>query len=227
MMLSGVAKSGSPISRWTTCLPSASSRRALASTSNAPSVPKRDMRSAKRIVMPESYPSRSSRTSPKPKHREDRSVHHDLRAVDLLEKPVDGEVALVDHQPRPISQGALLGPLPKRPRGRQLVQDHELGRDASHFRQQVGSVIRRQVAIEVRGKRPLEAVIDEWKRRDHRSDLLCRREPGPRDREHRWARIQERQLARQPAADEARATAYVDSLGGGERFERGADRAPA
>src|SRR5579859_6034328 len=59
MMLSGVAKSGSPISRCTICLPSASSRRALASTSNAPSVPRRDMRSAKRIVMPESYPSRA------------------------------------------------------------------------------------------------------------------------------------------------------------------------
>src|SRR5579859_2471716 len=56
MMLSGVAKSGSPISRCTICLPSASSRRAFASTSNAPSVPRRDMRSAKRIVMPESYP---------------------------------------------------------------------------------------------------------------------------------------------------------------------------
>src|ERR1700737_4030528 len=50
-MLSGVAKSGSPISRWTIFLPPASSRRALASTSNAPSVPRRDIRSAKRIDM--------------------------------------------------------------------------------------------------------------------------------------------------------------------------------
>src|SRR2546421_11332992 len=50
-MLSGVAKSGSPISRWTILLPSASSLRALASTSNAPSVPRRDMRSAKRIAV--------------------------------------------------------------------------------------------------------------------------------------------------------------------------------
>src|SRR4030088_3021793 len=49
-MLSGVAKSGSPISRWTMRLPSASSRRALASTSKAPSVPNRVMRSAKRIT---------------------------------------------------------------------------------------------------------------------------------------------------------------------------------
>src|SRR2546429_8189423 len=49
-MLSGVAKSGSPISRWTIRLPSASSLRALARTSNAPSVPSRDMRSAKRIA---------------------------------------------------------------------------------------------------------------------------------------------------------------------------------
>src|SRR5256885_4085931 len=45
-MLSGVAKSGSPISRWTIFLPSASSLRARASTSNAPSVPSRVMRSA-------------------------------------------------------------------------------------------------------------------------------------------------------------------------------------
>src|SRR6185312_295408 len=51
MMLSGVAKSGSPISRWTMCLPSASSCLALASTTNAPSVPSRDMRSANLIVM--------------------------------------------------------------------------------------------------------------------------------------------------------------------------------
>src|SRR2546428_9831367 len=50
-MLSGVAKSGSPISRWTILLPSASSLRALASTSNAPSVPRRDMRSAKRMAV--------------------------------------------------------------------------------------------------------------------------------------------------------------------------------
>src|SRR5690242_6313225 len=50
-MLSGVAKSGSPISRWTTRLPSASSFRARARTSNAPSVPRRDMRSAKRIAV--------------------------------------------------------------------------------------------------------------------------------------------------------------------------------
>src|SRR5436309_2426241 len=50
-MLSGVAKSGSPISRWTMRLPSASSLRARASTSNAPSVPSRDMRSAKRIAV--------------------------------------------------------------------------------------------------------------------------------------------------------------------------------
>src|SRR5260370_28202452 len=49
-MLSGVAKSGSPISRWTICLPPASRRRALASTSNALSVPRRDMRSANFIV---------------------------------------------------------------------------------------------------------------------------------------------------------------------------------
>src|SRR5438132_14370135 len=46
MMLSGVAKSGSPISRWMISRPSASSRRARASTSKAPSVPRRDMRSA-------------------------------------------------------------------------------------------------------------------------------------------------------------------------------------
>src|SRR2546423_968655 len=50
-MLSGVAKSGSPISRWTTWRPAASRRRALASTSNAPSVPSRSMRSAKRMPM--------------------------------------------------------------------------------------------------------------------------------------------------------------------------------
>src|ERR1700736_1713324 len=46
MMLSGVEKSGSPISRWTMRLPSASRRRAFASTSNALSVPRRDIRSA-------------------------------------------------------------------------------------------------------------------------------------------------------------------------------------
>src|SRR6266851_3780035 len=57
-MLSGVAKSGSPISRWTMRLPSASSLRARASVSNAPSVPRRDMRSANRtavLIRLESY----------------------------------------------------------------------------------------------------------------------------------------------------------------------------
>src|SRR5205823_5859315 len=44
-------KSGSPISRWMTSRPCASSMRAWASTSNAPSVPSRDMRSAKRRVI--------------------------------------------------------------------------------------------------------------------------------------------------------------------------------
>src|SRR5690242_3136148 len=51
MMLSGVAKSGSPISRWTMSRPWASSRRALASTSKAPSVPMWSMRSANLIGM--------------------------------------------------------------------------------------------------------------------------------------------------------------------------------
>src|SRR2546428_10437134 len=50
-MLSGVAKSGSPISRWTMRLPSASSLRALARTSNAPSVPRRFILSAKRTAV--------------------------------------------------------------------------------------------------------------------------------------------------------------------------------
>src|SRR5215470_13686526 len=50
-MLSGVAKSGSPISRCTTWRPTASRPRARASTSNAPSVPSRSIRSAKRIPM--------------------------------------------------------------------------------------------------------------------------------------------------------------------------------
>src|ERR671936_21444 len=45
-MLSGVAKSGSPISRWTISRPSASRRLARAKTSKAPSVPRRDIRSA-------------------------------------------------------------------------------------------------------------------------------------------------------------------------------------
>src|SRR5258706_10304050 len=49
-MLSGVAKSGSPVSRWTILLPSASSRRAFARTSNALSVPRCDMRSANLIA---------------------------------------------------------------------------------------------------------------------------------------------------------------------------------
>src|SRR5919108_5199050 len=45
-MWAGVAASGSPISRWTTSTPAASSARALASTSKADSVPSRAMRSA-------------------------------------------------------------------------------------------------------------------------------------------------------------------------------------
>src|SRR4029453_2631384 len=45
-MWAGVAASGSPISRWTTSTPAASRARALASTSNADSVPSRAMRSA-------------------------------------------------------------------------------------------------------------------------------------------------------------------------------------
>src|SRR3982074_3182168 len=50
MMLSGVEKSGSPISRWTMRLPSASRRRAFASTSKALSVPRRVIRSANLMV---------------------------------------------------------------------------------------------------------------------------------------------------------------------------------
>src|SRR5262249_44117078 len=45
-MLGGVSKSGSPISRCTTCLPCASRARARARTSKAVSVPRRDMRAA-------------------------------------------------------------------------------------------------------------------------------------------------------------------------------------
>src|SRR2546430_11807239 len=60
VMLSGVAKSGSPISRWTTCLPSASSRRARASTSNALSVPRRSMRSANRMPMSSMNPTQGA-----------------------------------------------------------------------------------------------------------------------------------------------------------------------
>src|SRR5215470_1860245 len=45
-MWAGVSKSGSPISRWTTSLPCRSSAFARASTSNADSVPSRDIRSA-------------------------------------------------------------------------------------------------------------------------------------------------------------------------------------
>src|SRR5437868_5951068 len=48
-MLSGVGKSGSPISRWTMLRPWASRPRAFASTSKAPSVPRLFIRSAKRI----------------------------------------------------------------------------------------------------------------------------------------------------------------------------------
>src|SRR5690242_18288996 len=50
-MLSGVAKSGSPISRCTMRLPSDSSLRARARTSNAPSVPSRFILSAKRTAV--------------------------------------------------------------------------------------------------------------------------------------------------------------------------------
>ena len=45
-MCGGVSASGSPISRWTTSTPAASSALALASTSNADSVPSLAMRSA-------------------------------------------------------------------------------------------------------------------------------------------------------------------------------------
>src|SRR5262249_38535302 len=50
MMCRGVSKSGSPISKWTTSFPVASKVRALTSTSNAVSVPSRDIRSANRMV---------------------------------------------------------------------------------------------------------------------------------------------------------------------------------
>src|SRR5688572_28284690 len=46
LMCGGVGKSGCPISRWMMLLPCASSARARARTSNADSVPIRDMRSA-------------------------------------------------------------------------------------------------------------------------------------------------------------------------------------
>src|SRR5256714_3467178 len=60
-MLSGVAKSGSPISRCTMRLPSASSFRARASTSKAPSVPSRDIRSANRTAVLLTNPNRKLR----------------------------------------------------------------------------------------------------------------------------------------------------------------------
>jgi len=50
-MFSGVGKSGSPISRWMTFLPCASSIRALARTSKAPSVPRFCIRFANLIVI--------------------------------------------------------------------------------------------------------------------------------------------------------------------------------
>src|SRR4029450_13451992 len=49
-MCTGVSKSGSPISRWTISLPWRSSAFARASTSNADSVPRRDIRSANRMA---------------------------------------------------------------------------------------------------------------------------------------------------------------------------------
>src|SRR5437588_592764 len=52
MMLSGVGKSGSPISRWMTLRPCASRLRALARTSKAPSVPMLSIRWANLIVNP-------------------------------------------------------------------------------------------------------------------------------------------------------------------------------
>src|SRR5215469_969062 len=63
-MLSGVAKSGSPISRWTTRRPPASRWRALASTSNAPSVPSRSIRLAKWMPMCSVNPPESAAVDP-------------------------------------------------------------------------------------------------------------------------------------------------------------------
>src|SRR5256886_12850727 len=60
-MLSGVAKPGSPISRCTMRLPSASSFRARASTSKAPSVPSRDILSANRTAVLLTNPNRKLR----------------------------------------------------------------------------------------------------------------------------------------------------------------------
>src|SRR5438045_7039655 len=51
-MWEGVSKSGSPISRWMTLRPSASSARARARTSKADSVPRRDRRAARRTPAP-------------------------------------------------------------------------------------------------------------------------------------------------------------------------------
>src|SRR5256886_10674330 len=73
-MLSGVAKSGSPISRCTMRLPSASSFLARASTSKAPSVPSRDILSANRTAVLLTNPNRKLRgpalspTPPGPNH---------------------------------------------------------------------------------------------------------------------------------------------------------------
>src|SRR5436309_15550019 len=80
-MLSGVAKSGSPISRCTMRLPSASSFRARASTSKAPSVPSRDILSANRTAVLLTNPNRKLRgpaLSPTPA-----GANHPLRCDDL------------------------------------------------------------------------------------------------------------------------------------------------
>src|SRR5260370_20546370 len=123
-MLSGVAKSGSPISRWTICLPSASRRRALASTSNALSVPRRDMRSANLIVtfgmLMDPPPHDVGRSPPTAKRLrvggETRSVHTQERAA------VDAE--------------RLAGDVPRLFRAEERARRAELGRFAepSHRR---------------------------------------------------------------------------------------------
>src|SRR6266851_8749284 len=77
-MCAGVAKSGSPISRWMIFRPVASSARALASTSNADSVPSRDIRPASRVAdelaMSVHLPVRYGSADPKTPHDHRRIV---------------------------------------------------------------------------------------------------------------------------------------------------------
>src|SRR6202521_1949054 len=69
--------------------------------------------------------------------REDGTCHEDFATPQLFEQPVDREVTLVDLEPRPGGEPALLRALAEGARAAELLQHDQLGGDAEYLLDQL------------------------------------------------------------------------------------------